>query len=157
MVPITVLMVKSHNCVLNFVTPEVTHNTNVKKIIKNIKNMEYVVKNIIFRTNPFGSVSVLFEHKSAPTDFRGFVVKQYRFTKRLEKIICLGTFTFRYGQIMVRFLLKLCKFSSPDMAVYRTTMCGGGSNFLPYLKIEDLESADGEGTWSEPRKKSCGI
>ena len=95
-------MVKSHNCVLNFVTPEVTHNTNVKKIIKNIKNFEYFVQKIIFWTNPFGNVSVLFEHKSVSTDFRGFVVKQYRFTKRLEKTICLDTFTFRYGQIMVQ-------------------------------------------------------
>ena len=113
MVMITVLMVKLHKCVSDFVNPEGTHNTNVKKIIKNMKNLEYFAKKIIFGTNPFGNVSVLFEHKSVSTDFRGFVVKQYRFTKRLEKIICLNAFTFGYDQIMVHFLLKLCKFSTP--------------------------------------------
>ena len=103
-------MGKWHKCVFDFVNPEGTHNINVKKIIKNIKKLEYFAKKIIFRTNPFGNVSVLFDHNSVSTDFPDFVVKQYRFTKRLEKIICLDTFTFRYGQIMVRFLLKLCNF-----------------------------------------------
>ena len=78
-------MVKLDTYIFDFINPEGTHNANVKKITKNIKIIEYFAQIIIFRTNPFGNVRVLFEHMSASTDFQCFLVKQYCFTKRLEK------------------------------------------------------------------------